>query len=149
VWHDAAVGAGVWLCVLPQCSGQKEPAVRYHDLAGDEVGFPEDDFSAGMPDEDESINTVWVYAEQVLRGAKVPALWPRQDSGGRRCLRGKAIATPRRARAGGWRQPSLDGPFSARAPRRVPTTPHRRLATSRKPLTSARGRSGAPSFLAA
>ena len=80
-WHDAAVGPGVWLCVLPQSSGRKEPAVRYHDVAGNLVGFPEDDFSAGVPDEDESIDAVWADAERVLHGSKVPALWPRQVSG--------------------------------------------------------------------
>ena len=43
-WHDAAVGPGAWLCVLPQRSGQDEPAVRYRDAAGADVDAREDDF---------------------------------------------------------------------------------------------------------
>ena len=80
-WHEASIGPGVWLCVLPQRSGQNEPAVRYLDAAGAKVDFPEDDFSAGVPDELDAINAVSSDAERVLGGALVPVLWPRQVGG--------------------------------------------------------------------
>jgi hypothetical protein len=77
-WHDAAAGPGAWLCVLPERAGQDEPAVRYTDVAGAAVDFPEDDFGAGVPQEDDALDAAAPYAEQVLRGARVPALWPRR-----------------------------------------------------------------------
>ena len=52
VWHSAVTIPGLWLCVLPQRSGQDDPEVRFRDLAGNPPPHHEDDFSAGVPLED-------------------------------------------------------------------------------------------------
>lgn len=122
-WHEATVGPGVWLCVLPQRSGQVEPAVRYRDAAGHPVDFQEedDDFSAGVPDEEAAIDAAASDAEQVLRGARLPALWPRQ-AGGRAELfgweGGRDAATALGLAGGGcrvWIAPSAADPRQAYA----------------------------------
>jgi hypothetical protein len=38
VWHEARTGRGVWLCALPQRSGQHDPPVAYRDVEGSESG---------------------------------------------------------------------------------------------------------------
>jgi hypothetical protein len=35
-WHEARTGGGVWLCALPQRSGQNDPPVAYRDVEGTE-----------------------------------------------------------------------------------------------------------------
>jgi hypothetical protein len=80
VWHAAVTIPGLWLCVLPQRSGQDDPEVRFRDLAGNPPPHHEDDFSAGVALEDPP-DAVSAQAAKVLSGAQVPALWPRQVSG--------------------------------------------------------------------
>jgi hypothetical protein len=55
--------------------------VRYFNVVGDEVELPEFDFGAGVPNENDAIDRVWEQAQRVLRGARVPLLWPRQTDG--------------------------------------------------------------------
>ena len=80
VWHAAVTIPGLWLCVLPQRSGQADPPVRFRDLAGNPPPHHDDDFSAGVPQEDPS-DAVRAQAAEVMSGAQVPALWPRHVSG--------------------------------------------------------------------
>ena len=80
VWHAAITMPGLWLCVLPQRSGQTDPQVRFRDLAGNPPPQHDDDFSAGVPQEDPP-DAVRAQAADVVSGARVPALWPRQVSG--------------------------------------------------------------------
>ncbi|MDA0180061.1 hypothetical protein OJ997_07120 [Solirubrobacter phytolaccae] len=72
VWHAAVTAPGLWLCVLPQRSGQSDPEVRFMDAVRAPVTDPEDDFSAGVPREDEVAHEV---ERRVLAGARVPVLW--------------------------------------------------------------------------
>ena len=39
VWHAARTGRGVWLCALPQRSGQHDPPVAYRDIDGSEFAL--------------------------------------------------------------------------------------------------------------
>ena len=80
-WHDTQAGTGAWICRLAKPL-RGEVAVRYFNLADDEVPYPELDFGAGVPNENEAIDRVWEQAQRVLRGAQVPLLWPRQVQGG-------------------------------------------------------------------
>ncbi len=34
VWHQARADRQVWLCVLPQRAGQRDPAIRYREVGG-------------------------------------------------------------------------------------------------------------------
>ena len=74
VWHEAVTIPGKWLCVLPQRSGQDDPEVRFRDLAGNPPPHHDDDFSAGVPQEDVP-DAIWAQAERVLSRARVPVLW--------------------------------------------------------------------------
>jgi hypothetical protein len=80
VWHDAAAGAGAWICLLGRPRRGKV-AVRYLDAAGGEVGLPDDDFGLGVPKEHEALDQAEEHADRVLAGARVPLLWPRQIGG--------------------------------------------------------------------
>jgi hypothetical protein len=39
VWQEASTGSGVWLCALPQRSGQHDPPVAYRDVEGHEFAL--------------------------------------------------------------------------------------------------------------
>ncbi|MBE2320776.1 hypothetical protein DVA67_032755 [Solirubrobacter sp. CPCC 204708] len=74
-WHSAPIGRNVWLAVLPQRSGQGEPALRYLDVEG-------------------------APFELTLPFAGVPALWPQQAPGSPKLgLTGPDLVT---YRAGDW-----------------------------------------------
>ena len=115
VWHAAITIPGMWLCVLPQRSGQTDPEVRFRDLAGNPPPHHEDDFSAGVPQEDPP-DSVWARAAEVVAGARVPVLWPRQVSGppDLYAWEGEAAAATAVGLAGGghrvWIAPSAPDP---------------------------------------
>ena len=115
VWHAAVTLPGLWLCVLPQRSGQDDPQVRFRDLAGDPPAHHDDDFSAGVPEEDPP-DAVRAQAADVVSGAQVPVLWPRQVSGRPHLYawEGEAVAATALGLAGGghrvWIAPSAPDP---------------------------------------
>ncbi len=70
VWHEAAVGRGAWLCVLPQRSrGDEEPPFEYLDAAGAPAELGED---AWVIDEPEDLRH---DEAEVRAGALVPSVW--------------------------------------------------------------------------
>jgi hypothetical protein len=88
VWHDALVGGGAWLCVLPHEARGGLPPVVFRDAAGVEIvpEAPEPNeqgVSFGFSvDPDAKVDWAAVRAAQeaecrrILAGASVPALWP-------------------------------------------------------------------------
>ncbi len=68
-WHEATVASGVWLCVLPQRSGQEDPPYEWRDARGLPYTPGEDDFIYAQPPD--------LRADEgaVRAGARVPALW--------------------------------------------------------------------------
>ena len=72
-WHEAAVGGGAWLCVLPQRAGVKAPPFNYLGPDGRRFTPALGTWAAESPYED-----FGRYEAAVRKGAAVPALWPTQ-----------------------------------------------------------------------
>ena len=72
-WHEAAVGGGAWLCVLPQRAGVKPPPISYLGADGRRLRPGIGHWATESPYED-----LLRHEAAVCKGAAVPALWPTQ-----------------------------------------------------------------------
>jgi len=117
-WHEPVINDGVWLCVLPERAGQKEPEVAFRDGEGTEFKV-EVDVRGAVP--------------SPFHGASVPAVWPIQ-AGSRPRLRGwggpAGTVDQLEFAAGDWEISIMSGSPWERAAELVPGVPVRSLPGS-------------------